>query len=112
MAVFAIGDTHLSFACDKPMDVFPGWQDYVSRLESNWRRLVQPDDTVVIPGDISWGMDIEQAAADLCFLHELPGRKILLKGNHDYWWVTMKKLEEAKEKFGLLSLTFLFNNAV
>ncbi len=112
MAVFAIGDTHLSFACDKPMDVFPGWQDYVSRLESNWRRLVQPDDTVVIPGDISWGMDIEQAAADLRFLHELPGRKILLKGNHDYWWVTMKKLEEAKEKFGLLSLTFLFNNAV
>ncbi len=111
MAVFAIGDTHLSLSCDKPMDVFPGWQDHAARLEANWRRLVKPEDTVVIPGDISWGMDLAEAAADLRFLDSLPGKKILLKGNHDYWWVTMKKLQEAKERLRLSSLTFLFNSA-
>ena len=93
MALYAIADTHLSLGTDKPMDVFRGWKDYVPRLEQNWRALVAPEDTVVIAGDISWGMSLEQAAADFAFLHALPGRKLLLKGNHDYWWTTRKKMD-------------------
>ena len=93
MALFAIADTHLSFGTDKPMDVFRGWKDYVPRLEQNWRALVAPEDTVVIAGDISWGMSLEQAAADFAFLHALPGKKLILKGNHDYWWTTRKKMD-------------------
>ena len=93
MALFAIADTHLSFGTDKPMDVFRGWEDYVPRLEQNWRALVAPEDTVVIAGDISWGMSLEQAAADFAFLHALPGKKLILKGNHDYWWTTRKKMD-------------------
>ena len=91
MAIFAIGDLHLSLGAQKPMDVFPGWQGYVQRLEANWRRLVQPQDTVVIAGDISWAMKLEDTAADFAFLEGLPGQKLLLKGNHDYWWCTARK---------------------
>ena len=77
MALYAIGDTHLSLSVNKPMTVFPGWDDYVQRLETNWRTLVAPEDTVVIPGDVSWGMSLEQAKADFAFLQSLPGRKLL-----------------------------------
>ena len=93
MALFTIADLHLSLGTDKPMDVFPGWKNYVDRLEANWRRLVSDGDTVVIAGDISWAMKLEDAAADFTFLHALPGEKLILKGNHDYWWSTRKKLE-------------------
>ena len=72
------------------MDVFPGWKDYVARLEKNWKALVKEEDTVVIPGDISWAMKLEDSAKDFAFLHSLPGRKLLLKGNHDFWWSTRK----------------------
>ena len=112
MALFTIGDTHLSFASEKPMDIFPGGQDHVRRLEKNWNRLVAPGDTVVIPGDISWAMELEQALPDLAFLNRLNGQKILLKGNHDYWWSSMRKLETAKQENGLASLSFVHNNAV
>ena len=93
MSLFAIADPHLSFNTSKPMDVFAGWADYTARLEKNWRELVGPEDTVVIAGDISWGMDLREAAADFAFLDRLPGRKILMKGNHDYWWTTRKKMD-------------------
>ena len=92
MAVYAIADLHLSFGADKPMDVFSGWNDHAQRLEKNWRALVEEGDTVILPGDISWGMSLEQAGTDFAFIHRLPGRKILLKGNHDYWWTTRKKM--------------------
>ena len=91
MALFAIGDTHLSLSTGKSMNVFGGWTDYEKRLESNWRRLIRKDDTVVIAGDISWCMDLEQGVADFAFLDSLPGKKLLMKGNHDYWWSTKKK---------------------
>ena len=84
MSVFVIGDTHLSLGTDKPMDVFRGWDDYVGRLEKNWRALVSPDDIVVIDGDVSWAMKLEDCDADFAFLHSLPGKKYLVKGNHDY----------------------------
>ena len=111
MAIFAIGDTHLSFGADKPMDVFRGWQDYVSKLEKNWRALVSPADTVVIPGDVSWAMQLSAAKADFAFLDALPGQKILLKGNHDYWWTTMRKMQDFLTQNGFSTLRILHNNA-
>lgn len=111
MALFAIGDTHLSFSTEKPMDIFGGWQDYIERLEKNWRKIVGPDDTVVIPGDISWAMNLEEARKDLEFLDSLPGNKIIGKGNHDYWWTTMAKLTAFVKENNFTTLNFLFNNA-
>ena len=93
------------------MDVFPGWADYVERLEQNWRKLVSDDDVVVIPGDISWEMDLERCKADFTFLDALPGQKLLLKGNHDYWWSTKKKLDEFLTENNFSTLKILFNNA-
>lgn len=111
MSLYAIADLHLSLGTDKPMDSFPGWNRYVSRLEENWRRLVEPEDTVVIAGDISWGMTLKQAAADFAFLHQLPGRKLLLKGNHDYWWTTRKKMDDFLAEEGFSSLQIVHNDA-
>ena len=111
MSLFAIADTHLSLGADKPMDVFRGWSDYVDRLEENWRRLVTSYDTVVIAGDISWAMKLEECHADFAFLDSLPGTKLLLKGNHDYWWQTKKKIDDylAANRFDTIKI--LFNNA-
>ena len=111
MALFTIGDTHLSFGTDKPMDIFRGWSDYTDRLAKTWRAIVKDEDTVVIPGDVSWGMSLPSALPDLQFLNSLPGTKILGKGNHDYWWETMRKMNLFLEANGLTTLHFLFNNA-
>ena len=110
MSLFAIGDTHLSFSCDKPMDVFRGWQDYVTRLEKNWRAVVEDTDTVVIPGDLSWAMRLKDTLEDFRFLNDLPGEKIILKGNHDLWWETMKKMTAFLEENHLHRLHILHNN--
>ena len=90
MSLFAIGDTHLSLGTDKPMNIFRGWDNYVERLVSNWNRVVDPGDTVVIMGDVSWGMSLSEACKDFELLNSLPGQKIIVKGNHDYWWNTKK----------------------
>lgn len=111
MSIFAIGDTHLTFSTDKPMDIFRGWTDYVERLEKNWRAVVDEDDTVVIPGDISWAMSLEQAKKDFAFLHSLPGKKLIMKGNHDYWWTTKRKMDTFLSENGFDSLSVLHNNA-
>ena len=110
MALFVIADLHLSLACDKPMDVFKGWDNYTERIEKNWRRLVSEDDTVVVPGDISWAMSLEEAKADFAFIDSLPGKKIIMKGNHDYWWSSMKKMECFLEDNGFKSISILHNN--
>lgn len=94
------------------MDVFQGWSDYVSRLEKNWRALVGPEDTVVIAGDISWAMKLEETEKDFAFLHSLPGQKLLLKGNHDYWWSTRKKIETYLQARGFTTLHIVHNNSV
>ena len=89
MKIFAIADLHLSFDenIDKPMDKFgPGWEGHTDKLESNWRRLVSEEDIVLIPGDISWALRIEEAMADFEWIHSLPGTKLISKGNHDLWW--------------------------
>ena len=111
MSVFVIGDPHLSLSVQKPMDIFKGWQDYTQRLKNNWESVVSENDTVIIPGDISWAMNITEAKEDLLFLNDLPGKKIIGKGNHDYWWCTMKKLQEFKKENSLDKIEFLFNNA-
>ena len=92
MSLYTISDLHLSLSADKPMDVFYGWDNYMSRLEANWKRVVTDCDTVIIPGDISWALKLEDTLEDLKFIDALPGKKILIKGNHDLWWSTMTKI--------------------
>ena len=93
MALYTIGDLHLSLNSDKSMDVFgPGWANYVERIREGFSTLTEAD-TTVLCGDLSWGMSLEESLEDLKFIHALPGRKILLKGNHDYWWNTARKME-------------------
>ena len=94
MAIWAMADLHLSLGTDKPMDNFRGWYDYVNRIEQSWRESVKPEDTVVIPGDFSWGIDLEEALPDFQFIEALPGKKLVMKGNHDYWWTTRTKAEK------------------
>ena len=111
MSVYAIADLHLSFSVDKPMDIFFGWSDYIQKLEKNWKKLVGENDTVILPGDLSWGINYKEALPDLEWINALPGRKILLKGNHDLWWDTMGKNERLKSENSLDTLHFLFNSA-
>lgn len=112
MAIFAISDPHLAIGCEKPMDIFgQRWQDHTMRLEANWQASVSSADTVVIGGDISWAMRLLEALPDLQFLQDLPGKKILLRGNHDYWWTSISKLEHMAESYHLDSISFLRNNA-
>ena len=110
MALYAIGDTHLSLGCAKPMDVFGGaWENYVDKLQEGFAR-VKPEDTVVLCGDLSWGMSLEEALPDFAFLDALPGTKYIVKGNHDYWWNTANKMTAFWEAHGLHTLHLLHNN--
>ena len=110
MALYAIGDTHLSLSCNKPMDVFGGtWENYVEKLLEGFS-AVNPEDTVVLCGDLSWGMSLEQAEADFAFLDRLPGKKLLMKGNHDYWWTTAAKMNRFFQEKGFCSFSLLHNN--
>ena len=114
MSVFAISDLHLSTldTTNKSMEVFGRrWTGYIEKLKSNWESLVSDEDTVIIPGDISWALTLDEARSDLLFLDSLPGKKILGKGNHDFWWCTMKKHGEFFAKNEIKTISFLFNNA-
>lgn len=112
MALYVIGDTHLSLGGNKPMDVFGGaWVDYVEKLRQGFQ-VVQPEDTVVLAGDLSWGMSLPEAREDFAFLHALPGKKILLKGNHDYWWATVTKMEQFFAAQGFDRFSILHNNCI
>ncbi|MCI8361077.1 MAG: serine/threonine protein phosphatase [Clostridiales bacterium] len=112
MALFALADLHLSLSADKPMDVFKGWDNYVERIAENWKKIVTDQDTVVLPGDLSWAMKLEDSAADFAYIDALPGQKLLLKGNHDLWWCTMRKMETFFAQKGFTTLRFVHNNAV
>lgn len=94
MRIFAIGDLHLSFGvANKSMNVFgPRWEGHFERIAHHWKSLIHPDDLVLIPGDISWAMRLEDAATDLRWIDALPGTKVMIKGNHDYWWGSLKKI--------------------
>lgn len=112
MAIWTMADLHLSLGSDKPMDDFYGWKDYVHRIEASWSESVGPEDTVVIPGDFSWGIDFEHALPDFAFINALPGKKIIMKGNHDYWWSTRTKAEKFFKENGLTTVEILHNNSV
>ena len=110
--LYCLSDTHLSFSTDKPMDVFGrSWDNHALRIEENWKKTVKENDTVVIAGDISWGMDFEEAKEDLLFINSLPGRKIILKGNHDYWWATANKMNTFFAENSINTIDILYNNA-
>lgn len=114
MAIFVLSDLHLSTdaATNKSMEVFgPRWQDYISKIEKNWNAVVAENDTVIIPGDISWATRLEESEADLAFLERLNGRKLLGKGNHDFWWSTVSKMRAFFSAHGFDSLDILYNNA-
>ena len=114
MALYTISDLHLSTLdeTNKSMEVFGSrWSSSTERLEQSWRHLVTDNDTVIIPGDVSWALSLEEATSDLKFIDSLPGKKILGKGNHDFWWCTMKKHRDHFEKHDITTLDFLFNNA-
>ncbi len=110
MSLFVMADLHLSLSVDKPMDIFGGWNDYMTRIEENWQKKVSPQDTVVIPGDLSWAMGLEQSKKDMQFIDKLNGKKIIMKGNHDYWWNTRNKMEKFFSENGFSTLTILHNN--
>ena len=113
MSLFTIADLHLSTdpKVNKPMDVFGvRWKQYTRKIEENWSKIVNEDDLVILPGDFSWAMKLEESLSDFAFLHRLPGKKILGKGNHDLWWQSMKKMNEFTSANGFDSISFLFNN--
>ena len=110
MALFAIGDLHLSHNTDKPMDIFGGgWINYVEKLENGFQ-ILGSDDVCVLCGDISWGMSLDESLEDFLFIDRLPGKKIILKGNHDYWWNTVSKMKSFFEKNNIKSIEILHNN--
>ena len=110
MALYAIGDTHLAIGKDKPMDIFgPLWDNHTEKLRAGFAKL-NDDDVCVICGDISWGMGLEDTLEDFLFIDSLPGRKIILKGNHDYWWSTASKARKFFAAHGIGSIDILNNN--
>lgn len=110
MNLFAISDLHLPLGVNKPMNIFGGWDNYVGRIEKNWKKLVNDEDTVVIGGDISWASSLNEAKPDFEFINSLPGKKIILKGNHDYWWGTANKINEFLEENNFDTVNILHNN--
>jgi uncharacterized protein len=112
MAIYAISDLHLALSIDKPMDIFGNrWTNYMDRIKSEWLQTVGEEDWVILPGDISWATYLEQAVADFRYIDSLPGRKIISKGNHDYWWTTHSKLEKFLEENALTTIRFMHNNS-
>lgn len=110
MALYAIGDLHLCLGAEKPMDIFGGaWVGYMDKLREGFIK-VKPEDTVVLLGDLSWALDLDNAAADFAWINEIPGRKIILKGNHDYWWNTQTKFARFCKDNGFTDLNILNNN--
>ena len=110
MALYAIGDLHLSFGTDKPMDVFGGrWEGYVEKLKGGLS-CIGPEDTTVLLGDVSWGLDLDSAKDDFAFISQIPGRKIILKGNHDYWWSTAAKFNKFCQENEFADMHVLNNN--
>ena len=110
MSLYTIGDLHLSLSTNKPMDVFGGrWENYVEKITQGFAHLTA-DDVTVLCGDISWAMHLPDALLDFQFIHALPGKKIILKGNHDYWWTTMAKANLFFAEHQLSSLSILHNN--
>lgn len=107
MAIYIIGDLHLSFAENKPMSIFgANWEGHSDKIKADWLAKVKPEDTVILAGDFSWAMYLEDTYPDFMYLKELPGKKILLKGNHDYWWTTVTNLNKLYDNMKFLQTNF------
>ena len=112
MSLFVMADLHLSSDRSKSMEIFgPRWQDYMEKIQNNWNRIVSPEDTVIVPGDISWSLRLEDSLDDFRFLDALNGKKLIGKGNHDFWWSTHSKLRAFWEQNQISSVDILYNNA-
>ena len=110
MALYVIGDTHFSEGCNKPMDIFGGaWTGYRDKLVSSLS-ILRPEDTLVLAGDFSWGMSLQEALPDFRLLDSFPGKKLLIKGNHDYWWETVSKMKRFFAENAIETIDFLHNS--
>lgn len=110
MSIYAISDLHLSFNTNKPMDIF-GWNDYEEKISQDWRTNVKEEDLVLLAGDFSWEMKLENTYKDFQFINNLPGKKLLLKGNHDLWWTTLKRMREFLNEKEFNNIDFIYNNS-
>ena len=110
MSIYAISDLHLSFNTNKPMDIF-GWNNYEEKISQDWRTNVKEEDLVLLTGDFSWEMKLENTYKDFQFINNLPGKKLLLKGNHDLWWTTLKKMREFLKEKEFNNIDFIYNNS-
>ena len=112
MAIYVIADLHLSFSQDKPMSIFgENWEGHSEKIKNNWISKVKQEDTVVLPGDFSWAMYLQDTYKDFEYLNSLPGKKLLLKGNHDYWWTTVTNMRNFLEENKFKNIDFIYNNS-
>lgn len=112
MSIYTIGDLHLSFNENKPMSIFgENWKGYEEKIKDNWMKLVTENDLVVLPGDFSWSMYLKDTYKDFEYLNALPGKKLLLKGNHDYWWSTVNSMRNYVKENNFKNIDFIYNNA-
>ena len=112
MKLYTIGDLHLSHQVEKPMNIFgEHWDNHAEKIRENWTAVVGHDDLVIMPGDFSWATYLAQTEEDFKFLNNLPGKKIMLKGNHDYWWETVTKMKNYIDSIGVINIEFLHNNS-
>ena len=110
MSIYGIGDLHLSFGVEKPMDIF-GWGNHTEKIKKDWNNKVKQDDTVILLGDFSWAMKLQDTLKDFEYINKLPGQKILLKGNHEYWWSTVHHIKNFLQENNIKNVEFLHNNA-
>lgn len=112
MSIYVIADLHLSFTQNKPMNIFgDNWTNHEEKIKQNWLEKVKQNDTVILPGDFSWATYLEDTKLDFEYLNNLPGKKILLKGNHDYWWTTLTKMQKFISDNNFENIDFLYNNS-
>lgn len=112
MSIYVIGDLHLSFKEPKPMDIFgDNWENHEEKIKQDWISKVKEEDTVILAGDFSWAMKLEDTLPDFEYINELPGKKILLKGNHDYWWTTVTNMRKFLKENNINNVDFLYNNS-
>ena len=113
MAIYTIGDLHLSFKNPKPMSIFgDNWNNHEEKIKKDWMSKVTENDLVILPGDFSWATYIQDTDKDFEYLNSLPGKKLLLKGNHDYWWTTLNKMREFVKNNNFHDIDFLYNNSL
>ena len=110
MSIYVIGDLHLSFSENKPMDIFgDNWKGHEEKIKKDWIEKVTDNDTVILPGDFSWSMKLEDTEKDFDYINNLPGKKLLLKGNHDYWWNTITKMRSFLKEKEFSNIDFIYN---